>query len=161
MAEPIPKPDDLAAVRMARNESIFRETNERTEQKAEAEGREQLVAFLCECARPDCAEVVRLDLTEYEAVRSRPKQFVTAPGHALVAPASRMSCAKLTGTRSLRRTASRETSRPGPIRATVSFAARRRMWRRVRPPAPARVTPTRSCGEMSRTLRSLRGRRRV
>lgn len=86
MAQPIPEPDYLAAVRMARNESIFRETNERTEQEAEAEGREQLVAFVCECARPDCAEVVRLDLTEYEAVRSRPKQFVTAPGHSLVAP---------------------------------------------------------------------------
>jgi hypothetical protein len=86
MAEPIPEPDDLAAVRMARNESIFRETNERTEQEAESEGRGQLVAFVCECARPDCAEVVRLDVTEYEAVRSRPKQFVTAPGHALVAP---------------------------------------------------------------------------
>jgi hypothetical protein len=73
------------AVRLARNEAIFRDANEQIERAADAAEVEVLVPFLCECARLECVEIVRLDLTEYEAVRSRSTQFVTAPGHALVA----------------------------------------------------------------------------
>lgn len=80
------EPDPLIAERMAANETRFREANEQIEQAAESVQREELVPFLCECSRPVCVEIVRLDLTEYEAVRSRPTQFVTVPGHALVSP---------------------------------------------------------------------------
>jgi hypothetical protein len=86
VAEPIETQDDLTAARLARNEATFREANEKIERPAEAEGAETLIPFLCECWRRDCVEIVRLDLTEYEAVRSRPTQFLTAPGHALLAP---------------------------------------------------------------------------
>jgi hypothetical protein len=86
VAEAIGQPEPLIAERMAANEARFREANEQIERAAESVQREELVPFLCECPRPECVEIVRLDLTEYEAVRSRPTQFVTAPDHAVVAP---------------------------------------------------------------------------
>jgi hypothetical protein len=86
VAKQIGKPEPLIAERMAANEARFREANEEIEQAAESALLEELVPFLCECPRPECTELVRLDLTEYEAVRSRPTQFMTAPGHAVIGP---------------------------------------------------------------------------
>jgi hypothetical protein len=72
--------------RVARNEALFREFNERVEDMAEGfdlrgEGDSLRIGFVCECPNLDCLE--RLDLTHaaYEEVRSNPKRFVVAPGH--------------------------------------------------------------------------------
>jgi hypothetical protein len=65
--------------RLAHNEVVFREVNERL--------LELLVAspgtteFVCECSNPECTDPVLLTLLEYERVRSRPTQFVIVPGH--------------------------------------------------------------------------------
>jgi hypothetical protein len=72
--------------RVARNEALFREFNERVEDMAETfdprdEGDSLRIGFVCECGNLDCLE--RLDLTRaaYEEVRSDARRFVVAPGH--------------------------------------------------------------------------------
>jgi hypothetical protein len=69
--------------RVARNETLFREVNERI--KDVNEGADDTVStteFLCECGDPDCIEPVRLTQVEYEQVRRNPKHFAILPDHA-------------------------------------------------------------------------------
>jgi hypothetical protein len=70
--------------RIARNEAMFREANERAkawEERHRLEGETEL--YFCECANPDCLEKVRLREADYERVRSDPRRFVIVPGHEL------------------------------------------------------------------------------
>jgi hypothetical protein len=72
--------------RVARNEALFREFNERVEDMAETfdllgEGDALSVGFVCECGNLDCLERLELTRSAYEEVRSDPKRFVVAPGH--------------------------------------------------------------------------------
>ena len=72
--------------RTARNESLFREVNDRIEElstEAEAQGiaPEGLIEFHCECGRDGCTERLRMTATEYERVRSDNDRFALAPGH--------------------------------------------------------------------------------
>src|ERR687884_1857426 len=72
--------------RTARNESLFREVNDRIEElstDAEAQGIAPggLVEFHCECGREGCTERVRLTVAEYERVRADNDRFAVAPGH--------------------------------------------------------------------------------
>jgi hypothetical protein len=67
--------------RLAKNESFFRQVNERIKDVAdgfEAEAYE----FLCECSDPGCTERIELSQDEYEHVRAKPARFVLARGHA-------------------------------------------------------------------------------
>jgi hypothetical protein len=66
--------------RLARNQVLFREVNERLVEVAESWGSEPL-QFLCECSGLDCKETISLDTQQYEGVRSSPNRFVIAPGH--------------------------------------------------------------------------------
>jgi hypothetical protein len=68
--------------RFARNESIFREVNERIEEVGASEAApDERVEFLCECGNEDCTETIAMTLREYERVRSDAAQFVVVPGH--------------------------------------------------------------------------------
>ena len=67
--------------RIARNEILFREVNEKVAELQTGEGVERRFDFICECGNKDCVEAVSLTLVEYEAVRSEPTQFVVLPGH--------------------------------------------------------------------------------
>lgn len=72
--------------RRARNESIFREVNERIlELETDRGGYDQdgslLVGFVCECPREDCGEILEVTRGQYEAVRGNPRQFLVLPGH--------------------------------------------------------------------------------
>jgi hypothetical protein len=72
--------------RRAENEALFRDINERVrgfrDQAGETFGaQDELVEFLCECARQDCLEKLRLTAAEYESVRAVPTDFVVVPGH--------------------------------------------------------------------------------
>jgi hypothetical protein len=67
--------------RISRNEVLFREVNEHIEDLQSGEGVERRFDFLCECGDAGCVETVGLTLSEYEAVRSEPTQFVVLPGH--------------------------------------------------------------------------------
>jgi hypothetical protein len=62
----------------ARNQSLFREVNERIEDISHPH---DYLEFLCECCADDCTESVQLSLEEYETVRRHPTHFVILPGH--------------------------------------------------------------------------------
>jgi hypothetical protein len=72
--------------RLARNEALFREFNERIEHVAgsfdiRGEGASLRIEFVCECGRLDCLERVELTRGQYEAVRADPRRFVVVRGH--------------------------------------------------------------------------------
>jgi hypothetical protein len=74
--------------RLAGNEALFREVNERVAEVAthyvEVETHAEKINFACECGRADCAEPIAMTLVEYEAIRAEPTHFGVVPGH--VAP---------------------------------------------------------------------------
>ena len=79
-------PDRLTEERVARNDALFRDANERIRTFAsEHDLHEQLIPFICECADRRCQELLRLRLDEYEAVRSNPRRFINVPGHQVAA----------------------------------------------------------------------------
>jgi hypothetical protein len=64
--------------RVARNETLFREFNERVEGLA---GDSPRIRLVCECGDLECLERLELTRTSYEQVRSDPRRFLVAPGH--------------------------------------------------------------------------------
>src|SRR5919201_2969212 len=79
-------PVSASEERIARNEALFREFNERVEDMAESfalhdEGDSLRIGFVCECGNLDCLERLELTRSAYEEVRSDPRRFVVAPGH--------------------------------------------------------------------------------
>jgi hypothetical protein len=72
---------DARKERAARNESLFREVNERIEDAA-TKLSPMFTEFMCECADDECFEKVSLTLVEYTSVReSGPTYFVVRRGH--------------------------------------------------------------------------------
>ena len=67
--------------RIARNEAIFREVNERVADVMDSDAR--MTNFLCECGNLDCVEEISLTDVEYTRLRSNPATFAVVPGHAL------------------------------------------------------------------------------
>ncbi len=65
--------------RMAENEALFREVNERVQDAAENGGGDY--DYFCECANVDCTFRLSLAPAQYEAIRADPKQFVVLPLH--------------------------------------------------------------------------------
>ena len=70
--------NDSHAEKGARNQALIREVNERIQQIADDAAHP---AFLCECANPDCVEMIVLSVAEYESIRSSPTRFPVKPGH--------------------------------------------------------------------------------
>ena len=72
--------ENVEPERIARNESLFREVNERIVESAQrlAVGDAE---FVCECADPGCVSRVPATLEEYERVRSDGASFLLIPGH--------------------------------------------------------------------------------
>lgn len=61
--------------------ALAREVNRQIERVAlRFESREG--DFLCECGRADCSERLRLEISEYDAIRTAGR-FVAVPGHEL------------------------------------------------------------------------------
>ena len=70
--------------RMARNEILFRDVNERVRAIAAAHGTDDHVyEFYCECSNTDCTFHVGATLAQYEAVRAHSNRFLIAPDHDL------------------------------------------------------------------------------
>jgi hypothetical protein len=65
--------------RIARNEVAFRRVNEAIEPAPERAGERH--AFVCECGRLGCTELIGLSREEYDAVRTSFDRFVLVPGH--------------------------------------------------------------------------------
>ena len=73
---------DLARrqVGAAKNQSLFREVNERIDG---LRPEDTLIPFACECIDKDCTESLPLNRNEYEGVRRFPTHFMVMPGHEL------------------------------------------------------------------------------
>jgi hypothetical protein len=73
--------------RLAGNEALFREVNERVAEVAthfiEVETEGETVEFTCECGRANCAQQIPMTIDEYQAIRADPTWFAVAPGHEL------------------------------------------------------------------------------
>lgn len=69
--------------RLARNQVLFREVNERIREVLDSPDGYP-VDFMCECSRDDCTATIALDRDEYEAVRSNGSLFLVVPGHELL-----------------------------------------------------------------------------
>lgn len=72
--------------RAARNQSLFREVNERVVELEqcgfqETNGNGSTVRAVCECANGLCHERIDLRIGAYEAIRSSPLRFLVSPGH--------------------------------------------------------------------------------
>jgi hypothetical protein len=70
--------------RMAMNEALFREMNERVEERVQESARSEVVVIVCECASVACTQRITLTAKEFRSARDDSTQFVVAPGHATV-----------------------------------------------------------------------------
>jgi hypothetical protein len=64
--------------RAARDQSLFREVNERIEDLAASAS---FSTFICECMDETCDASVSLTIEEYEHIRSESNRFLVLPGH--------------------------------------------------------------------------------
>ena len=80
--------DTDRAVRTARNDSLFREVNERVKELNEAfDALARDAEWICECADTQCLEPIQMTHEEYEAVRARGSDcFFVKPDEAHVMP---------------------------------------------------------------------------
>jgi hypothetical protein len=69
---------DVRRERAARNQSLFREVNERIEELSLAAA---FPTFICECCDESCDGTMMLTLEEYERIRSNANSFAVLPGH--------------------------------------------------------------------------------
>jgi hypothetical protein len=67
--------------RAARNEALFRETNEAIERGQWPGTPAKLLRFRCECSRIDCGQAVEVSLPDYEQIRASPRRFIVIKGH--------------------------------------------------------------------------------
>ncbi len=69
----------LSDERLAKNEILFREINERLDEMSVPWTK--TTDYLCECSEMSCTKIVELTNDEYERVRSRATVFIVVPGH--------------------------------------------------------------------------------
>ena len=65
--------------RVAENQALFREVNERVRDLNETLPPTLVSTWICECANTGCVERVELAPEEYEAVRAHPARFLVYP----------------------------------------------------------------------------------
>jgi hypothetical protein len=74
--------EETRRARIAANESVFRQVNEKIEDLNEAFGDlTGTMIAICECGDPTCVEQLEVELGLYEGVRSDPTLFIVATGH--------------------------------------------------------------------------------
>ena len=70
--------------RLAGNEALFREVNERVAEVAAnyiLTETQSAVDFTCECGRAQCSETMMMTIAEYEAIRIHATHFGVVPQH--------------------------------------------------------------------------------
>ena len=75
---------DTRQQRVAKNEALFRQVNERIEEINQKLGEGSFSDFLCECGDDDCTAPISMTIAEYEEVRSEPTHFAIANGHEVI-----------------------------------------------------------------------------
>ncbi|HET7138113.1 MAG TPA: hypothetical protein VFI04_07135 [Gaiellaceae bacterium] len=81
MAERTEHTEELIAERAARNQSLFRDANERIQAATPDPRSAEPLPFVCECPETRCTAIIRLEMQEYELVRADAAHFCVAPGH--------------------------------------------------------------------------------
>jgi hypothetical protein len=67
-------------IRAAKNQSLFREVNERVKEVGERSGsRSYAESAICECANAECSEEIALTAEEYESLRAHSTCFAVPP----------------------------------------------------------------------------------
>jgi hypothetical protein len=74
----------LSLERLARNQALFREVNERLLELSEG-FQDGSMQFVCECSNEDCTLTVTMNHDEYESVRAHSTFFVVYTGHEILA----------------------------------------------------------------------------
>jgi hypothetical protein len=69
----------VSAERLARNQVIFRELNERS--SVVADSGDVATEYVCECSDASCRDTIEIEPFEYEAIRSMPDVFAVVRGH--------------------------------------------------------------------------------
>ena len=72
---------DERTERVARNETVFREVNERIRESTDRFASLEEAGFLCECGNRGCSGMLSLSLDQYEQVRANGRRFFLIPGH--------------------------------------------------------------------------------
>jgi hypothetical protein len=74
--------------RAARNQSRFREYNERIEphNRVHYWVEPPMPDWVCECASDECLAPLQLTIAEYQSIRADPTHFLVAPGESHVVP---------------------------------------------------------------------------
>jgi hypothetical protein len=72
--------DRVHQERAGRNQSLFREVNERIKGLPDRPAAVYEV-FICECYREGCTGGLNLMIEEYEGIRANPVRFAVLPGH--------------------------------------------------------------------------------
>jgi hypothetical protein len=67
--------------RIARNEALFREVNERVADLQDSLGDGGTTDFVCECGADTCIERISVPMGVYERVRNDSHLFLVRPGH--------------------------------------------------------------------------------
>jgi hypothetical protein len=67
--------------RAARNQSMFRQINERLTRDDPLGGMTGSHVITCECADPACVQALAISAAEYEAMRREPRRFAVHPDH--------------------------------------------------------------------------------
>jgi hypothetical protein len=65
--------------RLAENEILFRQVNERIVELSDQWGGS--LDLVCECANAECLARIEATLHEYELLRQNPRRFAVLPGH--------------------------------------------------------------------------------
>jgi hypothetical protein len=68
-------------VKAARNQSLFREVNERVKNLRLGWAPLTEIDFVCECADDSCIRPIGMTVAEHEEVRTRANRFFVLPGH--------------------------------------------------------------------------------
>ena len=69
--------------RLARNQALFREVNERMLELNDGFDGNSMV-FVCECSNVDCTATLAISRDDYESVRSHATFFAIAPDHEIL-----------------------------------------------------------------------------
>ena len=68
--------------RAGQNEALFREVNENiAELEERLPGVNETMPIVCECARPDCAQSIEINVDDYARIRRNPNWFIVALNH--------------------------------------------------------------------------------
>jgi hypothetical protein len=74
--------DEVRRERIMKNEQAFRDyNNRRVSFEQEADVKDDLVPFVCECGDSDCIEGMELTIDDYESAHSSGFRFTVKPGH--------------------------------------------------------------------------------